>query len=693
MRCVALLVCSLAVVPRPALGRAAARLSDPQEVPVPPIDVEGTRGTGDVDPSVATPFVTVIDTHEAPEQVRTLAEALVEAAGVQVRSLGGLGAYSAVSIRGSSSAQVAVFLDGIPLNRGAFGGVDLSLLPLDGIERIEVWRGQAPPELGGQAIGGAINLVTRRAAGASQSMASVSYGSFLTRKLDLFHARRGRKWDWSAFVSYLGSEGDFPFRNDNGTTQNSGDDFEDRRRNNDFDQIDAHAQATRYGPGGDELRLGAHAQWKAQGVPGTAHADVVAARLDTERLATDARWTHAGAGPRALETRLSAFAVLERRHFTDPDPAELGGLYDLVDWSVAGGAAVRVSLGLGRHQAPSLSAEAGGERFSSTNALVPSASSHALRVAGGLVLGDAIAFGEDALLLEPALRLDLYRTTGPSASPALAMPPGPDLDRADVTPSPRIGARWRTPLPGLAVKANFGRYFRLPTFYDLYANLGYFVGRPDLRPETSWNWDAGVALERAALGPLSRIFAEAAWFETRTSDLIVYTPGFRFTSPVNVMGATGRGLEATVALAAAGATLTGSYTWLDLRDDATFRRIAGRPAHEGYARLEVERRLVGLGGAALGGWYEARANAGMFADAANEIAIPLRLYHALGVRARLTPRWTTTVEVKNLTDQREELLVRPNSACPPAGCPQAIADFGGYPLPGRAWFATLTWKE
>ena len=51
------------------------------------------------------------------------------------------------------------------------------------------------------------------------------------------------------------------------------------------------------------------------------------------------------------------------------------------------------------------------------------------------------------------------------------------------------------------------------------------------------------------------------------------------------------------------------------------------------------------------------------------------------------------MEIKNLTDAKDEQVYRRNSACPGSTCPQAIEDFGGYPLPGRALFATLSWKE
>jgi outer membrane receptor protein involved in Fe transport len=272
------------------------------------------------------------------------------------------------------------------------------------------------------------------------------------------------------------------------------------------------------------------------------------------------------------------------------------------------------------------------------------------------------------------------------------MPAGPDLVRADLAWSPRLGVRWRTPVRGLTAKANIGRYFRLPSFYDLYANLGYFIGRPDLRPEVSLNADAGVVLERTGHWRLERVFAELGYFESRSDDLIIYTPGFRFTSPINVPGTTARGVESALALASGGVQLLGNYTYLDLRDDATGKRVPGRPSHEAYARLDAERPLPRYPRLSLGGSWETRMTAGMFADASNDVAYPTRLYHALGVRGRLRG-FTLGLEIKNILDEQVELLARPNSACPGGLCPQSIEDFGGYPLPGRAFFATLSWKE
>src|SRR6266566_8522413 len=108
-----------------------------------------------------TAFATVIDTSSAPTRVETLAEALADTVGVQVRRFGGLGDFSTVSIRGSSAGQVQVYLDGVPLARASNEVVNLADLPLDAVERVEVYRGTTPLAFAQAGSGGIVNVVTR----------------------------------------------------------------------------------------------------------------------------------------------------------------------------------------------------------------------------------------------------------------------------------------------------------------------------------------------------------------------------------------------------------------------------------------------------------------------------------------------------------------------------------------------------
>lgn len=130
------------------------------------VRVEAEREEADAPAPDGPAAVTVITLGRPGElgTARTVSLAgLIEGeAGVRVRSAGGLGQWSGALLRGAAPAQVAILIDGVPLLRGGLGAVNLSQLPVDGVERVEIFRGVPPLELGPDAVGGAINLVTRR---------------------------------------------------------------------------------------------------------------------------------------------------------------------------------------------------------------------------------------------------------------------------------------------------------------------------------------------------------------------------------------------------------------------------------------------------------------------------------------------------------------------------------------------------
>ena len=123
------------------------------------IVVTDERG-GAPDPLDTPSSVAVIPIDEGTPQSADVAEALDAAAGAAVQRLGGLGDWSAVSLRGANLRHTQVYLDGLPLNPDGASVVNLSELPLRAFERIEVYRGGAPAALDASPLGGAVNLVT-----------------------------------------------------------------------------------------------------------------------------------------------------------------------------------------------------------------------------------------------------------------------------------------------------------------------------------------------------------------------------------------------------------------------------------------------------------------------------------------------------------------------------------------------------
>ncbi|WP_425474363.1 TonB-dependent receptor [Sporomusa termitida] len=124
--------------------------------------------------------VTVIEPDKYKGEQKTLPELLKDVPGVHIREVMGKGQYTTVSVRGSTAAQVGVFVDGVLVNLGGDAAVDLSTIPVKNVARIEVYRGYVPARFGGTYMGGVINVVTKKPekANVSASFGQRSYGGY-----------------------------------------------------------------------------------------------------------------------------------------------------------------------------------------------------------------------------------------------------------------------------------------------------------------------------------------------------------------------------------------------------------------------------------------------------------------------------------------------------------------------------------
>src|SRR5688572_19483744 len=127
-------------------------------------------------------FARSYDVSQSYGRLRTTADLLAGGVGVHVRQFGGLGAFSAVSIRGSASSQVALYLDGVPPNQAQYGVVNASDLPIEALGRSEVYRGAA--RLGFDAPGGGVVQLRSREDPGTWANGSLGAGSCDTRKSD-----------------------------------------------------------------------------------------------------------------------------------------------------------------------------------------------------------------------------------------------------------------------------------------------------------------------------------------------------------------------------------------------------------------------------------------------------------------------------------------------------------------------------
>lgn len=135
---------------------------------------------------------------------------LEQVSGLTVRRTGTFGEYTDVSMRGTSAKQVQVFLDGVLLNSASGGAVDLSKIPLNSLQKIDIYKGAAPIELMGNAAGGVINLVTDPGKGVISG--TTELGSFGYRKAGALLQKNSKKITHRLSVDYGDADNDYTYR-------------------------------------------------------------------------------------------------------------------------------------------------------------------------------------------------------------------------------------------------------------------------------------------------------------------------------------------------------------------------------------------------------------------------------------------------------------------------------------------------
>lgn len=529
-------------------GPAAAQ---PQAVPE--TIVTATRVATEADRVPAA--VTVINRSEIEARgFATLAEALAAVPGLRIVPQGGPGQPARVFLRGANSNHTLVLLDGVPLNDpsspdGAFDfGQDL----LGDIERIEVVRGPQATLYGSGAIGGAINLVTRRAPAGRTAMpfGEVAMGSPGTARLQGGIAGGSGGFDYLAVLQGVSTSGFNVVPGRLATTLGERDAF--------------HAAV-------GTLRLG-YAATEATRVEGLLRWR--GSRFDFDRFAADdpnatgddRRWFGQLRGETrwlggAATSGLRIARIEDRRRYLNlPDPGSAQSRDDLYRGTRTfldignrvrmgdAGALRDVVLSIGGGW---VREEADGRSIADFG-FGPSTSSVRAR-ADSLNLFT----GAEARLLE---RLDLSGTIRRDAPE--------DVPGATTW---RTGAVLRVPELDVRLRGGVGTGFRAPSLDQRFGVSAFTVGNPDLRPERSLGVDIG-----ADWLPQDWLTLSTTLFRSRLQDLVAWQGG----TYVNVNRARVSGIEVsgTIRLDDWG-QVTGGWTLTQAFDTMTDQRLLRRPEH------------------------------------------------------------------------------------------------------------------
>ncbi len=648
--------------------------------------------TGSAD---ATGFVTVIMVDELPSQAISIPEVLDQSVGVNVKQYGGLGSFSTISIRGSSSEQVVIYLDGILLNRAVSGVVNLADIPLDNVEKIEIYRGTSPARFGASGIGGVVNIITKKAKHSSTSKINYTFGSFETHKANLFLSRRFERLYYTFFYNHTQSRGDFRFKDDRGTRYNRDDDNWTRRRNNDFRSNDLLIKAGYEFDSGYKLDVNMNIFNKNQGVPGIGSYQSRDSRLKTFRNLSHVKLS----GDDLFIPGLSGEALFsysfQRQKFRDTR-GEIGfGRQDNRDDTENFSGQLLLSYLLGESHLITILAEATEETFQSRDNLsslqTPDSinriaylygftekmrsprktrSEEQKRFAYTFSLEDEIYLFNDRLMINPSLKYNYYDNDFKGMVPfsSALISPGSNTSESQLTR--KIGAVLNI-MEAVKLKGNLGKYYRIPNFYELFGDRGAIVGNTGLVPEEGINWDVGFSVSGKTPSIFLKSFnLEYSYFRNRVDNLILFIQNSQRTSiAMNISKASIAGHEFFWRFRFIWPVIiSGNLTIQHARDKSSIaywqgNTLPGRPKYELFNRIEVFTGRYRL-------FHEIEFLDESFLDRANTKKIDRRTIQNLGLSWSTEKRFTFTLEVKNFSDEMTEDVI-------------------GYPLPGRSYFFTV----
>lgn len=603
-------------------------------------------------------FVTIITPEQENVQFDTVSELISSSVGVTSQSLGGMGQFSTVSIRGSSPEQVSVYLDGVKLNTASGGAFDFSTIPIDSIARIEVIRGGGTTQFGADAIGGVINIVTKKAVEGRFIEAFGGGGSFTTVKLGASYRERFKKNAFTLAWTNLLSKGDYTFKTNSvrlsgAPTATAGRTY--TRIHNSF--ISESLLASWEHSFTDQIKLNVLNDFffTDRDVPGTEEETTILYPTNPlnahEKIFRDTSSVTINVDPFFIKPVNFQWGVTNNFDidlFKDPTPA-IGNPIDVRTNNYALTSFLKWMAILDHgfmNQAITFRYDYEFDYLTdsspiSTTRLTGTRDRHI----NSVFAQDEIAFWKDKIIILPAVR---YQDSSDFSD--------------DVTFK---GGLKINPLSWLTLKSNFEKSFRYPSFGELYyPDQGYIRGNPNLKKEEAYNLDAGIVLTTKYAG------FEAAYFRNWVDNSILFVPISATTiAPVNTFKVDIYGAEFQATFTPVKYVYLGvNYTYLSAHYASNNNQLPGRPKHEFNSRLELNYDVTKKFGGTIFSNFNYKNSVPL--NTANTVFLSPRSKIDLGLNLRFLKNYYLTFEAKNITNVQ-------------------IYDARGFPLPRRSFFATL----
>jgi vitamin B12 transporter len=567
-----------------------------------PVVVTGAREPAGIDRLVADIALIARDTIEA-STADSVADLLRREAGIQLSRNGGPGQSTGILLRGAASVNTVVLVDGVRIGSATLGYAQLDALSLSTIERIEVLRGPGSSLYGADAVGGVVQIITRRGAPGTQLAGEAGLGGFGSRNAVLSVGGASAQWDYALTAGRERSDGVSAIRPN------------DAFGNHNPDK-DGHSLTS------GQARIG----WR----PAAGHRiglTLLRTRLNAQYDASEyAPPSYAQDSSPDFRNRLATdVAALDWRGAYGPNLSATVHAAHSVDDLRSGGTLIDRFRTVRDHVTAQLAWKAGaaGELVAAIEHLQEKASSTSY-VADVSRRNDALVLALTGAASAWSWQADLRHDD--------------NADYGGVTTA-RLGAGFRL-APGLKLRALGGTSFRAPSFNELYFP-GYGVAT--LRPERGRSVELGVDWRAGTA------HASATLFRNRLRSLIGYESNpancpdpavYNFGCARNLSQAQLQGLTLDAGHEHGDLALRGHVEWLDAKDKTTGTRLARRAAHQASASADWRLGDWTLGASVLR--LGARPDGG--ATLAAETTLDL------SATWRIAPRWTVQAKALNVID-------------------------------------------
>lgn len=541
--------------------------------------------------------ITVIDRADIERlQPLSLQDLLRGTPGLSIANNGGPGKNTSLFLRGSEAGHVLVLIDGVKIGSATAGLPAIQDIPVDQIERIEIVRGPFSSLYGSEAIGGVIQIFTRRAQGSFAPNFSVGTGSYNELRVDAGVAGKGEQGWYSAQVAHENTTGINSCR---GQASPGAGCFTDEPDHDGYHTTSLNLQGGyRFDPAWEAdahvLRTVGYSEFDGS----------YTNQADTEQHVAGARLRYRPADKLTLTLNAGQSADLSE-NFKD-------GVYSSTFNTHRDLGSLQGDIGVGSGLL-TLGYDWQRDRVDSDTEYANSR-----RIDDAVFAQWQQGFGMQSL--QASARHDDNSQFGGKTTGSLLW--GWDLGKA------------------LRFTASAGTAFKAPTFNDLYYP---YYGNPDLRPENSRSFELGL---RGTPG-------WGKWslhaFENRVDDLIAYDAAL--FAPGNVARARIRGVEAMAGFTLADWDFAATATWLDPRnesDDANHGKLLPRRARDSV-RVDADRRF----GAFSAGASVYAANQ-RFDDLGNTHRLGGYALADLRVAYALSADWKLQLNANNVFDRRYE---------------------------------------